>query len=107
MTNGVVTSIVLLAADGLLLFGWFAAGVAIGSAILEFVVTVLVIWLVWRFVVRTFIRRDEAVEPESGNYAGVPARLRPRPKSGAAAVAVAEPDDEDEDLSFPPRRIGR
>lgn len=74
------------------------------SAVFEFVVVVIAAWFVWRIMTRA-MRPSQPAEPEPGDYAGSPARLRPRPKLDSGAVAVAEPED-DEALSFPPRSIG-
>lgn len=66
---------------------------------IEFAITLFVVWFVWQFVARLLSRRQHPAEPETDDYAGVPARLRPRPKSGASAIALQEPDEDETDKS--------
>ena len=68
-------------------------------AFIEFAITLLVVLFVCQFVARLFSRRQHPAEPETDDYAGVPARLRPRPKSGASAIALEEPDEDETDQS--------
>jgi hypothetical protein len=75
------------------------------GATLEFVIVAVVFWLVWRLVA-ALRQPDQPAEPEPGDYAGSPVRLRPRPRPGASAVAVAEPDEDDDLISCPPRITG-
>jgi hypothetical protein len=70
---------------------------AIGAT--ECVLTILVVLFVCNFVARIVRRPTFPAEPETDDYAGVPARLRPRPKSGAGAIALEEPDEGETDPS--------
>jgi len=74
-----------------------------GSAIFEFVVTLVLAWLVLRFIVRSLTPSKPA---EPGDHADTFAKIRPRPKSGAGAIAVAEPDEEFEEDNFDLRHSG-
>jgi hypothetical protein len=65
------------------------------SDFIEFVLFVLVAWLVARFVLRLAIRNQPSGQ-EPGDFEGKLAKIKPRPKHGAGAVALAEPDEEDE-----------
>jgi hypothetical protein len=76
----------------------------VGSELFEFVVTVLAVGLVWRFIAQRLARPGGRSEP--GDYAATPARLKPRPGRGAGAIALAEPDEDDEEEQPPaPRRV--
>lgn len=67
----------------------------IWSEIFEFLVTVTVAALVWKFVAHLVGFQSKPAEPDDSMY--VIARLRPRPKAGAGAVALAEPEYDDEE----------
>jgi len=68
-----------------------------GSELFELVITALAAWGVARLISRRIQRPSE---PEPGDYAGFPARLRPRPNAGAGAIALAEPDEDDGESSY-------
>jgi membrane protein implicated in regulation of membrane protease activity len=76
--------------------------VLIGSTMIEALLTVLLAWLVWRFITRS-LRGPSRPDSGPDNLAGSPARLRPRPKIGSGAVALDEPDDEGDSDAFTPR----
>ena len=69
---------------------------AFGSDILQLALVVVLIWGLYRIIVRMLgLSRPTEAEPPA-DYAGSPARLKPRPKRGAGSVALAEPDDDEE-----------
>jgi len=66
------------------------------STLIEILVTLLLAWLVWRFVARLIRRPPAEAQPSDGSNSLAP--IRPRPKLCADAIAVAEPDDDDNSL---------
>jgi hypothetical protein len=68
--------------------------------VLKFVIVIVTAWFVAQLLAGILRNRRQPAEPDPGDYAGVPARLRPRPNMGAGAIALAEPDEEGEGRPF-------
>jgi hypothetical protein len=65
------------------------------STIFGWLIVLVLVMFVWRFVSRLWPVRYESDE-RAGPKAGVLAHLKPRPNLNAGAVAVEEPDDDEQ-----------
>jgi hypothetical protein len=65
------------------------------SAIAGWIIVLLFVVFVWRFVARLWHKSEEPTGPVwPADNANVPASIRPRPNLNAGAVAVEEPDED-------------
>ena len=78
---------------------------------LQVAIGIAALWLVWRFVSKTFRRREPSESLDEplveDPFSGVRSPKKRGPQNRSGAIALAEPDDdeEDENRNFPPRTL--
>jgi hypothetical protein len=74
------------------------------SVALAILVTLGVLWFLWRFI-RSLFLPSQPAEPVDDPFSLVPAPRKDGPKGRVGAVALEEPEEDEPGNLFPPRTM--